>query len=190
MTFNVLRPALGLLNQLHLDRHLDIVAEEPAAGLECLVPGEAELLPVDLPLRLEAHPLTAPRILAAALELGVERDFLRLIADREIADQLELAIDVALDALARERHRRKALDVEEVWRAEVPVALLGARVDARGRDLDLDLRLLRLRLVMRNRPLHIPEAALHGGNHQMLHGELDERVSRVDAPGRCAGRGR
>src|SRR3954447_24414614 len=87
-------PSLGRLHQLDVDRELDVLAYDEAAGLERLIPGEAELLAVDLALRLEAHPLAAPRVLAATLELGIECHFVRLIADREITDEGELAVDV------------------------------------------------------------------------------------------------
>src|SRR5438105_15796143 len=103
---------LLLLHELDLDRQLDVVAEDPAAGIERLIPVEAEVLPVDLAFSLEAHALTPPWVARAPLKFGVERDFARRALDRQIADELELRVDVALDAIARERHGRELLDVE------------------------------------------------------------------------------
>src|SRR5258708_39708373 len=59
---------------LDLELELDAVAHEHATRLERLIPHEAEVLPVDGSLRCEADPLVAPRILAAASELRLERD--------------------------------------------------------------------------------------------------------------------
>src|SRR5438105_13150491 len=105
---------LLLLHELDLDRQLDVVAEDPAAGIERLVPVEAEVLPVDLAFRLEAHALTTPWAARAPLKFGVERDFARGALDREIADELQLGVDVALDALPLEPQRREFLDVPEI----------------------------------------------------------------------------
>src|SRR5438067_65615 len=105
---------LLLPHQLDLDRHLDVVADDPAAGFERLIPVQPEVLAVDLALGLETHALPAPRIARAALEFGVERDLAGRTANRQVPDELELAVDVAVDALALERHRRVLLDVEEV----------------------------------------------------------------------------
>src|SRR5581483_5194354 len=118
------------------DVDLDFVAHEHAAGLERLVPLEAPLAAADRALRAETEAIVAPRILAGARLLDVEDDLVRLIANREIARDFVVAAR-AFDLLALEDHLREFLRVEEVGRAQVAVALVLARVDARGVDLDL-----------------------------------------------------
>jgi hypothetical protein len=76
------------------------------------------------------------------------------------------------------------LDVEEVGRLEMGVAVGGAGVDARSGDLDVHGRVLRILLVDFNGSLHVLEAAANGGEHHVLDRELDGRVSRIDLPGR------
>src|SRR5690348_1740716 len=71
-----------LLHQLHPDRHLDVVAEDPAACVQRLIPVQAEILAIDLALGLKALTFTAPRIARASLKLGVEHDFFRRVANR------------------------------------------------------------------------------------------------------------
>jgi hypothetical protein len=48
-----------------------------AAGLEDLVPGQAELAPVDAGAGAEGGAILAPRVLGEAQELGVEHDLAR-----------------------------------------------------------------------------------------------------------------
>src|SRR5213075_264448 len=95
---------------------------------------------IDLAARADAHALIAPRILPRAFLGDLERHRLRDVLDREIAGHLPL-VAVALGPGRNEPHRGKLLDVEEVRRPQVVVALLLPRVDARGADRDVDLRL-------------------------------------------------
>ena len=94
----------------------------------------------------------------------------------------------------RKQDLRELLRVEEVVRAKVLVTLLGAGVDAGDVDSRRDHRPRRVLLVDRKAAGEALEAALHGGDHQVLHGELGGRVARVDGPGAdglllCWGRG-
>src|SRR5205823_4378256 len=139
--------------------------------------------------RLEAHAVATPWVAGAALKFGVERDLAGRAFDGEVADQLELAVDIPVEPLALEGHRRESLDVEEIGGAEVCVALLGAGVDAAGADVDLDFRRGRIGFVVLNGALHVGEAALHRGNHEMLDRELDVGVRGIDRPGGDAGAG-
>ena len=106
----------------------DLVADEHAAGLERRVPLDAEVLAVDRAGRREPGLGVAPRVLADAAELEVERDRPGDALDRQVAVQLVVAAG-GLDAGRAERHRRVVLDVEEVVRAQVVVAALVAGVD-------------------------------------------------------------
>ncbi len=85
-------------------------------------------------LDLEADALVAPRILAALGGSAGELDRLGDALDRDLAGELDLAVVVGVDRGRVERDLRVLLDVEEVGRLEVAVALLLAGVDAR--DLD------------------------------------------------------
>src|SRR5215207_1822934 len=63
-----------LLDGLDLELETDLLADDHAAGLECDVPGEAEVLPVDLGRGREAGPPAAPRVARPPVVLDVERD--------------------------------------------------------------------------------------------------------------------
>src|SRR5215468_6603168 len=108
---------------LDVELDVDAVADQHAAGLEQLVPRQAEVLAVDRCLRDEPDPLVAPRIDAAAGRLGVERDLAGRVADRELADHAQPAAADVLHARAAEAQLGEPLDVEEVRRAQVVVAL-------------------------------------------------------------------
>src|SRR6202022_2214637 len=73
---------------LNTDLELDLVTEDKSTGFQRLVPGQVVVFTVQLGLRLEAQPTTAPRILALAIEAGVERDFPALSVDRQVAAHL------------------------------------------------------------------------------------------------------
>src|SRR5260370_13785060 len=79
---------------------LDLVAEDEPARLQALVPGQVEVLAVQLGLSVETHASIAPWILALAVEAGVERHFLGDAMDGQITDHLEVRRLLALDLLA------------------------------------------------------------------------------------------
>src|SRR5437868_7346326 len=64
----------GLLDGFDFQGEVDFFADQEAAGLEGLVPFQAEVPAVDAGGGVEAGALAAPGILAAALEGGVEDD--------------------------------------------------------------------------------------------------------------------
>ena len=112
-----------LLDRLDLDLDVHAVADHHAAGLEHLVPGEPEVLPIDRRLRREPGALVAPRVLGPARVLHVEGDFAQRPANREVADHAQPAVAQALRALALEGQLRMALDVQEVRRLQVRVTV-------------------------------------------------------------------
>src|SRR5688500_100012 len=77
----------GLAHTLGTDLDLDLLADEHAAGLERLVPRDAELFAVDLGGRAEPDDLLAPRALRVPLELDVELDLAGDVANRQVADE-------------------------------------------------------------------------------------------------------
>jgi hypothetical protein len=74
------------------------------------------------------------------------------------------------------------LDVQEVGRAEVLVAIRHAGVDARGQDLHGDARAVRVGLVDLDRALDVLEAPPDSREHHVLDRELDRGVRGVDLP--------
>jgi hypothetical protein len=127
-----------------------------------------------------ADPLVAPRVHAAAGGLGVERDLARGVADRELADHAQPAAAEALDPRAAEPQHGEVLDVEEVGRAQVVVALGRAGVDARGVDRDLDPRPREVAVVELDRAGVLQEPAADLRRHHVADRETGGRVGGVD----------
>src|SRR5690606_41209715 len=100
----MLPDSLRLLAPLHCALELAVVAHEHPSGLECGVPGEAEVSPVDLAFGAERDPLAAPRILAGALEGHVEPDLTGHVANRQVTDHHELGAGLQLDPLEPTAH--------------------------------------------------------------------------------------
>src|SRR5450755_797501 len=132
---------------LQLELDLDAIAHQQAARLEDLVPLEAEVLAVEGALRGESDPFVAPGVLAAAAVLDVERDLAADVADGQLSGQTVERRAELLDPRAAEPDLGKVLDVEEVGRPQVIVALGRARVDAGGIDRRLPDRPREIALV-------------------------------------------
>src|SRR2546423_4353874 len=77
-----------LLDGLHVDLDLDLVADQDAAGLQRLIPLQTPLAAVDLGRGVGAGALAAPRIFAAPFVGHVEGDLDLLPADSRVADEL------------------------------------------------------------------------------------------------------
>src|SRR6267142_2035543 len=119
-----------LLDQLEIDRDLDLVADGHTAGLEQLVPGEPEVLAVDLRRGTVAGALAAPRILPAAFLRHGQRHFLLDVLNREVARHLQ-PVPVGDDLRASEAESREPVRIEEVGGAQVRVSLILSGIDAR-----------------------------------------------------------
>ena len=113
-----------------VERDLDLVADEDAAGLERGVPGQAVVLARDLERGLEAGARVAERVGRGAGELGGELDVAGHAVDGEVADD-DVVVAVRADARRGEGPDRLLLGVPEVGALEVPVAVLVAGVDRR-----------------------------------------------------------
>src|ERR1700678_4625816 len=100
---------------------------------------------------------------------------MRDAVNREIAVDCEI-IRIAVNAGATKRQLRKLLSVEKVCRAQMPIALLFARVD-RGR---LDGGGDGTRKIASCRHLHLAgercESASHLGDHEMTDDKFDRTV--------------
>src|SRR5690606_32507926 len=168
---------------VRLDAHL--VRYQHPARLERLVPLQAPVAAVDLAGGLEAHPLLAPRVDAAALEQHVERDLLGGVGDLEVTHHAEARALLGLRPerlLAAEDDLGVVLGVEEVGAAEVAVTVGHAGVEARGLDVHLRPGGVGRLPVQVQPPVEAREAPADGGEHHVLGRELDRGVSRVDLP--------
>src|SRR5436853_410922 len=126
-----------LLDGLDLELEAGLLAHENAAALEGGIPGEAEVLTVDLGAGREAGPTAAPGVGRPTVVLDVEGDGLGHAVDGEVTHEAETARRVPLHPGAPERDLGVPLDVEEVGRAQVLVPLRVAGLDAGRVDLDL-----------------------------------------------------
>src|SRR5438309_2004483 len=131
---------LGLLDRFDLELEARLLAHQDAAGLDGHVPGEPEVLAIDLGAGREAGPPVAHRIGCPAVVLDLEADSARDAVDRQITVYEEVSGRFPFDPRALERDLRIALDVEEVGRTQVLVALLVPALDAGGIDVDLHPR--------------------------------------------------
>src|SRR5919204_3268758 len=104
----------GLLHRLDLEDQLHLVAPQQAAGLERLVPGEAEVLPVDGGAGGEACTLAAPGIPSAAFVGRLQRHRTGDAMDRQVAGD-EVAVSARfLHPGAAEGRDRILGHVEEI----------------------------------------------------------------------------
>src|SRR6185295_10498518 len=124
----------NLLHGLDLGLDLDFVPDEHTAGLERLVPGQAEVLPIDRGLRRERGADVAPRVLRLAVLFDAKHHLARDAPDRQIADHIDLVTRSCPHALADETQFWMLRDVEEVRRLEMSIAIRHAGLDARGVD--------------------------------------------------------
>src|SRR6185503_17234175 len=119
----------NLLHGLDLGLDLDFVPDEHAAGLERLVPRQAEVLPIDRGLRRERGADVAPRVLRLAVLFDAEHHLARDTPDCQIADDIDLIARSWLDARADETQLGILRDVEEVRRFERAIAVRHACLD-------------------------------------------------------------
>ncbi len=113
-------------------------------------------------------------------ELGVKIDGLGDAPHREVPrDPPPVGRIRRFHAGAAEGERRMGVDVQEVRRAHVPVALLITRVDARRLDLQRDGG-IGDGLGDVDDPREAGEAAPDLGHHQVAHGRLDQGMGGVE----------
>ena len=137
----------GLSGRDGLDRELDAcgLADEQATGLERHVPGEPEVLAVDVGGGAEADALVADRGDVGAVEVDLQGDgpeSCRGRSDRRRPPTSRRGAPRTAGGL--EGDGRVVLDVEEVSAPQVGVAVGVAGAQAGGVDLHFDVGLLRL----------------------------------------------
>src|SRR5215216_2946561 len=170
-----------LLDGLDLELEADLLAHQDTAALERGVPGEAEVLAVDLGAGREAGPAAAPRVGRPTVVLDVESDRPGDAVDGQVAGEREVTGRAPLDPVAPELDLRVALDVEEVGRAQVLIPLRVAALDAGGVDRDLRPRAQR---VVRDVDVALDagELAPHLAHHEVPGDALHGRVDGLDLP--------
>src|SRR6266536_4895071 len=126
---------------LQLDVH-GLADQKAAADLEHHIPTRAVVLAVDLGPDAEARPLGAGRVPRPAQVAKLEGHRAGDVADGQVAvHRVPLVVDLP-DRGAVEHEGREAFGLQELLAAQACVALLLARVDAAGRDLDVAGRAL------------------------------------------------
>lgn len=119
---------LLLLDSFEFNRQNNLVAYYGTASFERLIPGQPEVLAIDLAGSGETDSLIAPRILSRSQILTVQNDRLRNAADREITDDLDI-VPGHTAAFQNELDLRMLIDVKEVARTKVFVTLFVVRED-------------------------------------------------------------
>src|SRR3954470_5257603 len=155
------------LDGLHLELDVDAIPDEDATCLEQLGPVQAEVLSIEGGRRDESGALVAPRVLRAAAVLDVEDDLPSDIADGEVARHAVALAGHLLDSRAANLHLREALDLEEIRRAEMRIALGHAGVDASDIDGRFDGRLGEVAVVQDQVAAEAAEAASNFRDHHV-----------------------
>src|SRR5687767_8829506 len=114
---------LSVLDCRHVEFEVDAIAEHEAAGLERHVPGEAPIASLQRAASGDADAALTVGIDARALVRQLELDGPGDRLDGEIADDTKAVVAERGHARALEGHRRVTLDIEEVARAQVGVAV-------------------------------------------------------------------
>src|SRR5439155_7274618 len=123
--------------QLRFDLERDLLADDHATRFQGCVPRHAPVFAVDLRGGAEAGHRDSPGRALDALEVDLQLDRTRLVADREVARDVQARRTGLLHRCASERDGRVLLDLEEIRRPKVVVPLLIAREDARCVERDL-----------------------------------------------------
>src|SRR6266545_5663390 len=129
---------------LDLDLEPDPFANQQAAGLENLVPGDVPILALDLGRGREASPLAGHGVVPPTEELHIERHGPGDVPDREVAHELEGGTAYRSQLGTLEPDLGEPFDSEEVVALQVVVAHLHAGLDAGYVDLHFGVGILGL----------------------------------------------
>src|SRR5205085_528721 len=124
------------------------------------------VLAIDLRRRGKAGSAPERLLLRQPLVLDIEDDRPRDVEDREVAVKLQRAVACHFDPRALERERGVLLDVEDVGRAKVRVAVGLTGIDAGGAYAHLDARVFG-RLSDANLAVDVREMASYLRDHQV-----------------------
>src|SRR5271166_2755963 len=177
-------------DRLDVERYVDVIAADQTAVGEAVLPGDAEVVPVDPGGRREADPPHTALVLLADPEgrvplaqVGdVERHGAGHGADRELGAAHEGRRAGALGESAPERDLWVFLDVEEVRRTKVRVAFGLAGPDLGRVDLALERRLQAAIEVELQGAVDVLEEASHPGDHHVAGAKLGLAVPGLKDP--------
>src|SRR5262249_47589187 len=168
---------------LALDRDLDLLADHQPA-VQDHAEAQPEVLPVDLGGRAVRDPVPHhSRVVELAVPRDVERDRVGGVLDGQVTGQRVVVPAGRRDACALEVDGRVLLDLEEVRGAQVVVSDRVVGADARGGDGGLDRGRLRVLGIDVAAGGDLVELPTDGHHPQVLRGELDLCVVRVELPG-------
>ena len=155
---------------------LDVVPNRDSTTFDHLIPGEVEVASVNLLAAALKPDRSLPQLILDPPFVGdVEDDRTRAAMHGQISSDAQASFASALTRVewkviseTSRRRRNRGL--------EVRVALIVSRVDGGGCDDHVDLRASDVVLIDADHPAHVREATPDGGDHEMLHGELDAGV--------------
>ena len=123
------------------------------------------------------------RVIELAIAHDRQRHLTRVALDRQVAGHRVVVGARRLDPGALEGDPRVLLELQEVGRLQVVVALGVVGLDARDVDGHLERRVGGIFGIDRAAAGDVTEMAAHGHHAQVLDRELDLRVIRVQSPG-------
>ena len=175
------RLLLFLLDELALDKDLDLVADDPLA-IEHHVERQAEVLAVDLSLSTVTDAVAHHGIIEFPVLHYRKRYRPGVALDGQVASHLVAILSGLFDSGAFEGDRRVLVDFQKIRRAQVVIAL--GVVGAETGRLDGDLHRRRfgvVRIDVAGRG-EFGKVSAHRHHAQVLGSKLDLRVIRVKLP--------
>src|SRR5215813_7982179 len=162
----------GFLDHFQVDGDVDVVADHHAAAVDVGVPLHAIVLAVDFRGGAGGDPGVAPGIFhRIGRALYVENHFLAHAVNGQVSGDFELAGRDVLNLFGLEGNGGVFGGVEELFTAEILVALGFAGIDGLGVDGDVDHGFADVLIVPNHRAVHSLELAAHGRNHEVPYGE-------------------
>src|SRR5690606_37267819 len=150
--------------------------------LQRLVPGQSPLFAVEGGRGREAGAGGSPGAAGHTGVFDVEHDFASHVPNGQVADDTTPVVAQPFNPLALEEEHRIFLDVEEISRAQVVVAIRLARIDARRVNAYRDLALLGILRIKIDGAVELIELPTHRADHHVAHSELNVAVGLVNLP--------
>jgi len=177
-------------DHLYVEIDVDFVADDNAAGVQGLVPGNSKILAVNSGGTGNGSTLQAPRILDGRLGgANLKNCLLGHAANGQVACDFEPAGSGGFDLGGLENHGRILGDVEEISAHKVLVSVRFASIDGRRVDGDVNGRLGNVGIVNDHRAIELMKFTANGGDHEMRDGKLSGTMLWIDLPRRGTGEG-
>src|SRR5437660_4464483 len=173
---------LCLIERFQVDLNIDIFADQHAATLKRCVPVEAPFFAVQLCFGAQTRNLHTPGIFPLTVVFCIESHRLRYAAHRQIAEYLVLIATRVLDLRALKGEHRVMLRIEEIGRAQVPIALFIACIDAGSINLCIHPRILRMLFIDMQMPTQHIKMPTHSGEHHVFYRKCSFRMRWINFP--------